>query len=278
MRDIAKGEGKSLWMSEVGGFWSSTGQDFVSMESGLGSAQQIADDLRELEPSAWVFWQPVEDYTNMAPGGESAAGMNWGEIQIPFDCTAEDTLETCPIYTNTKYQTTQNFTHFIAPGDHLIGVDDVGSTAAVAASGDAATVVHVNSTTSARAVTLDLSGFASIEEGATVTPFVTSTSGALVEGTPVAVESGAATLTVPAESVTTFVVDGVAGSRRTAPWPRTAMSTASRASSPASPSPLQRPARASLSARPTVRAPPRCGSSRRSVLPRERARTRPATP
>ncbi|MGW6006371.1 RICIN domain-containing protein [Oerskovia enterophila] len=211
VRDIAKGEGKRLWMSEVGGSWSSTGQDFVSMESGLGSAQHIADDLRELEPSAWVFWQPVEDYTNMAPGGESAEGANWGEIQIPFDCTAEDTLETCPIYTNTKYQTTQNFTHFIAPGDHLVGVDDTNSTAAVAASGDAATVVHVNSTTAERAVTLDLSGFGSIEAGATVTPFVTSTAGTLVEGTPVAVASGAATLTVPAESVTTFVVDGVAG-------------------------------------------------------------------
>jgi O-glycosyl hydrolase len=211
VRDIAKGEGKRLWMSEVGGSWSSTGQDFESMESGLGSAQHIADDLRELEPSAWVFWQPVEDYTNMAPGGESAEGMNWGEIQIPFDCTADDTLETCPIYTNTKYLTTQNFTHFIAPGDHLVGVDDTNSTAAVAASGDAATVVHVNSTTSERAVTLDLSGFGSIEAGATVTPFVTSTAGALVEGSPVAVESGAATLTVPAESVTTFVVDGVSG-------------------------------------------------------------------
>ncbi len=69
VRDIAKGEDKPLWMSEVGGNWSSTGQDFETMESGLGSAQHIVDDLRELEPSAWVFWQPVEDYANMAPGG-----------------------------------------------------------------------------------------------------------------------------------------------------------------------------------------------------------------
>lgn len=215
VRDIAKGEDKPLWMSEVGGNWSSTGQDFETMESGLGSAQHIVDDLRELEPDAWVFWQPVEDYANMAPGGESANGMNWGEIQIPFDCTAEDTLETCPIYTNTKYWATQNFTHYIEPGDRLVRSDDANSTAAISEDDDSAAVVHVNAATAERAVTLDLSKFGAVGSDATVTPVVTSTAGYLVEGEPVPVTSGEhgprATLTVPAESVTTFVVDGVSG-------------------------------------------------------------------
>ncbi len=215
VRDIAKGEDKPLWMSEVGGSWSSTGQDFESMESGLGSAQHMIDDLRELEPSAWVFWQPVEDYDNMAPGGESAAGGNWGEIQIPFSCDAGDTLETCPIYTNTKYWVTQNFTHHIRPGDRLVGVDDRNSAAAVTAAGDGATVVHTNATTSPRAVTLDLSKFGDVAADASVTPVVTSTGGYLVSGepVPVTVSDGvaSATLTVPAESVTTFLVDGVSG-------------------------------------------------------------------
>ncbi|WP_139122931.1 Ig-like domain-containing protein [Cellulosimicrobium cellulans] len=217
VRDIAKGEDKPLWMSEVGGNWSSTGQDFETMESGLGSAQHIVDDLRELEPDAWVFWQPVEDYTNMAPGGESADGMNWGEIQIPFDCTAEDTLETCPIYTNTKYWATQNFTHYIEPGDRLVRSDDANSTAAISQDDESAAVVHVNATKAERAVTLDLSKFGAVGSDATVTPVTTSASGYLVEGEPVAVtpatgDAGpSATLTVPAESVTTFVVDGVSG-------------------------------------------------------------------
>jgi len=211
VRDLAKGADKPLWMSEVGGSWSSTGQDFESMESGLGSAQHIVDDLRELEPSAWVFWQPVEDYDNMAPGGESPEGGNWGEIQLSFSCTDSDTLETCPIYTNTKYWVTQNFTHHIAPGDRLVAVDDTSSTAAVRGDGTGATVVHVNDETSERAVTLDLSGFADVADGASVTPVTTSVDGYLVEGEPVAVSDSAATLTVPAESVTTFVVDGVSG-------------------------------------------------------------------
>ncbi|UZX01303.1 hypothetical protein F8G81_00715 [Arthrobacter sp. CDRTa11] len=208
-RDIAKGEGKPLWMSEVGGAWMS-GQNFVSMQPGLGLAKQMVDDLRELEPKAWVFWQPVEDYNNMKPGGESEAGSNWGEIQLPFDCTAEDTLETCPIYTNTKYNTARNFTQFIEPGDRLVKVNDPKSAAAVSDTG--ATVVHVNDSAQEHPVVLDLSGFGAIQGNATVTPVVSDVTGALVKGQPVAVGRNAtATLTVPKESVTTFIVEGVQG-------------------------------------------------------------------
>jgi hypothetical protein len=46
---------------------------------------------------------------------------------------------------------------------------------------------------------------------------MTSVDGYLVEGTPVAVQDAAATLTVPAESVTTFLVDGVSGVADDAP-------------------------------------------------------------
>ncbi len=208
-RDLAKAADKPLWMSEVGGSWGS-GQNFESMESGLGMAGRIVDDLRELEPNAWVLWQPVEDYNNMKPGGESAAGANWGSIQLPFDCTSEDTLETCPIYTNTKYNTIRNFTHYIEPGDRLVKVNDTASTAAV--SDDGATVVHINDTTEARTVNLDLREFGKISPKATVTPVVSDFDNALAEGEPVAVgRNGVVSLEVPAESVTTFVIEGVSG-------------------------------------------------------------------
>lgn len=192
-------------MSEVEGTWG-TGTDFTSMEPGLGIASHMVDDMRELEPSAWVFWQPIEDAIPQA-----AAGKNWGSIHVPFNCTADDTLETCPIRANSKFHTIRNFTHYIRPGDHFIKVDDTSSVAAVAQSGRSATVVHVNSGTTARSVTLDLSRFGKVKPGATVTPVVTSTDGALVEGDPVRVTGRSATLTVPAKSVTSFLVDGVSG-------------------------------------------------------------------
>ncbi|WP_149824113.1 glycoside hydrolase [Streptomyces tailanensis] len=204
-RDIAKGADKKLWMSEVEGTWG-TGTDFTSMDPGLGIATRMVDDMRELEPSAWVFWQPIEDSIPQA-----AAGKNWGSIHVPFNCTAEDTLETCPIRANSKFHTIRNFTHHIRPGDHFVKVDDPSSVAAVKKSGRAATVVHVNGGTSARSVTLDLSRFAKVSPRATVTPVVTSADGALVEGAPVRVTDRSATLDVPAKSVTTFLVKGVSG-------------------------------------------------------------------
>ncbi|MEU1181146.1 glycoside hydrolase [Streptomyces sp. NPDC005820] len=204
-RDIAKGADKNLWMSEVEGTWG-TGTDYTGMDPGLGIATRMVDDMRELEPSAWVFWQPIEDALPQA-----AAGKNWGSVHVPFTCTAADTLETCPIRTNSKFHTIRNFTHYIRPGDHFVKVDDTSSVAAVARSGRAATVVHVNGGTTARAVTLDLSRFAGVAPGATVTPVVTSAEGALVRGTPVPVTGRSATLTVPAKSVTTFQVSGVGG-------------------------------------------------------------------
>ncbi|MFV2020922.1 RICIN domain-containing protein [Micromonospora sp. LOL_023] len=210
VRDVAKGADKPLWMSEVEGSWGSGAQNFTSMLPGLGIAQHIVGDLRELEPTAWVLWQPVEDYDNMAPGGEFPLGGNWGSIQVPFDCTATDTLQTCPIYTNTKFHTLRNFTHHIRPGDRLMKVDDPNSVAAIS-TGKRATVVHVNSATEARTVQLDLSAFRIVEPGASVTPIVTDVDGALRQGTPVAVTDRTARLDVPAQSVTTFLIEGVSG-------------------------------------------------------------------
>ncbi|MFF3488801.1 glycoside hydrolase [Streptomyces sp. NPDC002701] len=210
VRDLAKAAGKPLWQSEVEGDWGD-GQSFTDMRPGLGLAQRIVDDLRELEPRAWVFWQPVEDHDNMRPGGESAKGGNWGSIQLPFSCTADDTLTSCPIHTNTKFDTARNFTHYIKPGDRLVKTDDTSSAAAVGRKGDRATVVHVNSTTEARTVTVDLSKFGKVARGATVTPVVTSAGGKLDRRAAVRVSDRRATFTVPAQSVTSFLVKGVSG-------------------------------------------------------------------
>ncbi|MCH7232706.1 RICIN domain-containing protein [Glycomyces sp. L485] len=205
VRDLAKAAEKTLWMSEVeGSFHSPT--DYETMATGLGIADRIVDDIRELEPSAWVFWQPIEDSIPQQEGGG-----NWGSIHIPFDCTDEDTLETCPIQTNTKFDTIRNFTHYIEPGDRFVQVDDADSAAAVSGEGDDATLVYVHSNAGAREVTIDLSDFGSVECDATVTPVVSSADGALVEGESVAVDGTSATLTVPGRSVTTFLIEGVSG-------------------------------------------------------------------
>ncbi|WP_434443213.1 RICIN domain-containing protein [Lentzea sp. E54] len=213
-RDIAKGAGKPLWMSEVDGHWGA-GQSFTSMDPGLGIAERVVDDLRELEPRAWLLWQAVEDYDNMTPGAESPNGMNWGVIQIPFDCGPRDTLATCPARVNTKFHTLRNFTHYVRPGDRLVKVNTTTDVAAVRNT-ELKSVVHLNKTEQAQSVTLDLSAFASVRPNASVRPVVTDERGALVQGAAVRVKDRKATLSVPARSVTTFEVSGVSGVDRTA--------------------------------------------------------------
>ncbi|WP_082104311.1 discoidin domain-containing protein [Demequina soli] len=231
-RDIAKASDKPLSMSEVGGDWDGTGFNTVNIDNGLGLASHMVDDLRELEPSDWTFWQPVEDLYNM----QKVENLNWGSVFVDFDCNADgdsvrrladgDADPSCRILTNSTYNTARNFTHYIHPGDHLVPTDDAATTAAIPADGDGVTLVHVNDGTDAEDVTLDLSGFGAIAAGATVTPIVTTestvadpTANALVEGAPVAVDaaSRSAVVHVPAKSVTTFVVSGVSGVAADAP-------------------------------------------------------------
>lgn len=237
-RDIAKTNDKPLWMSEVGGDFVGTGFNTTTITGGLGMAQRITDDLRELEPNAWVFWQEVEDYYNM----EKVENLNWGSIFIDFDCNEPGTVgyserrladagwtsgeplpdsAKCQIVTNSKFNTARNYTQHIRPGDHVIPTNSTQSTAAVTADGTGANIVHINDSTAARSVTLDLSKFGEIAADATVTPVVTTEvtdpehpeKNALVEGAPVTIAPGATSVTIeiPARSVTTFVVDGVSG-------------------------------------------------------------------
>ncbi len=238
VRDLAKSLDKPLWMSEVGGFWtgnpalgdSTSGWDRSNITNGLGIAGRMVNDLRELEPDAWVFWQPVEDTYK-----QEKADKGWGSIYVDFDCNYEgregfsnrrvndgtsQEQAKCKVLTNQKYNTTRNFTHYIRPGDFLIQNDNAKTASALRADGNGATLVHFNDTPTPETVTIDLSRFATIAPGATVTPVVTTKSplddierNALVKGAPVAVDSAAksATLEVPPASVVTFVVDGVSG-------------------------------------------------------------------
>ncbi|MFC7431287.1 MULTISPECIES: Ig-like domain-containing protein [unclassified Agrococcus] len=237
-RDIARAEGLPLWMSEVGGNWvSGSGFDPLTIEGGLGIAQHITNDLRILQPDAYVLWQEVEDLYNM----EQVERLNWGSVFIDFDCAEPGTegysvrrladagwtegealpeSARCQVVTNSKFDTLRNFTHYIQPGSTIIATDDAQTTSAITPDGEGAAIVHVNAGEE-RVVTLDLSRFGAVAPGATVTPVVTTeadsidapSSNALEEGAPVAIDptSMTATLTVPAASVTTFVVDGVSG-------------------------------------------------------------------
>lgn len=204
-RDIAKGSAKPLWMSEVdlGG---SVPQSFTDMSPALDFARHINDDIRELEPSAWVMWQAVDDYVNMTPGHEDS---NWGLIQTDLASTHPATE---PLRLNKKYWAMANYSRFIRPGARVVGSDDPDALAALRPGGTGAVVVYTNPTGADRTVTFDLGGFQNVDTAVPVERYTTDAGKNVQrEGDLSATAAKTLTATVGPGSVTTFVVPGATG-------------------------------------------------------------------
>ncbi|MFI0990707.1 RICIN domain-containing protein [Streptomyces exfoliatus] len=202
VRDIAKGERTPLWMSEVdlGG---SVGQSFTDMSPALDLTRRINDDIRELEPSAWVLWQAVEDYENMTPDRENS---NWGLIQTDFTPTDAATE---PLRKNKKYWAMAQYSRFVRPGARVVTTDDPDTLAAVRPGGQGLVLVHTNRGGTARELTLDLDGFRTV--GGTVERYTTDATRNVQRGTDLTTAGRTLRTTVGAGSVTTFVLPGVTG-------------------------------------------------------------------
>ncbi|MFJ6433388.1 RICIN domain-containing protein [Streptomyces sp. NPDC091416] len=202
-RDTAKGEATPLWMSEVdtGG---SAPQSFTDMSPALDLAQHINDDIRELEPSAWVLWQAVEDHENMTPGHENS---NWGLIQTDF---TPENAATEPLRKNKKYWAMANYSRFVRPGARIVDTDDPQTLAAVRPGGDGVVVVHTNPTGQARELSLNLDGFRTSANGP-VERWTTDSTRDLQRDSDAAVTGGTLRATVGPGSVTTFVLPTVTG-------------------------------------------------------------------
>ncbi|MFJ5229344.1 RICIN domain-containing protein [Kitasatospora sp. NPDC088391] len=205
VRDLAKGAGLPAWMSEVdlGG---SVPQSFTDMSPALDFAHRITDDVRELEPSAWVMWQAVEDYANMTPAHENS---NWGLIQVDLNST-DPANE--PLRLNKKYWAMANYSRFVRPGARVIATDSTDTLAALRPNGTGAVAVYTNSTGAAQTLTLDLAGFQSVDPAVPVQRWTTDAGKNLVRDPDLAATAAKTlTVTVGPGSVTTFVLPGATG-------------------------------------------------------------------
>ncbi|RPE28552.1 RICIN domain-containing protein [Kitasatospora cineracea] len=205
VRDLAKGAGLPDWMSEVdlGG---SVPQSFTDMSPALDFAHRITDDVRELEPGAWVMWQAVEDYTNMTPAHENS---NWGLVQVDLN-SADPANE--PLRLNKKYWAMANYSRFVRPGARVIATDSADTLAALRPNGTGAVAVYTNSTGAAQTLTLDLAGFQSVDTSVPVQRWTTDGGKNLVREPDLAATAAKTlTATVGPGSVTTFVLPGATG-------------------------------------------------------------------
>jgi O-glycosyl hydrolase len=181
LRRIAHTNHKRLWMSEYGD----------GDATGIHLSERILSDMKVMRPVAWVYWQAVD-------------GGGWGLLVNPLD----DTTHTA--YTiNEKYYVFAQYTRFIRPGDTIIGIDDPQTLAAYNTKAGRLTLVVTNDTDSPTTIDYDLSQFRRLPAVAKTIQTSPTQNLAVLPNIALAGKKFAATL--PAQSVTTFVLTGVTG-------------------------------------------------------------------
>ncbi|WP_255947839.1 glycoside hydrolase [Streptomyces odontomachi] len=191
LQRLGQQTGKPVWMSEWG-----SGTESSQMAAGLVLSQRILTNEQQMHPSAWVIWQAVD-------GGQDNGNINdlWGLVwaDIASSGTGELTFPK-------RYYVMGNYSKFVRPGYEMIDSDDPNTFTAYDPTGDKLVIVATNPTTASESVSYDLNRF-SFAAGAAATAYRTSASENLASVGSVPVGSnGWLPVTLPAQSVTTYVI------------------------------------------------------------------------
>ena len=163
-----------------------------AVESSLALARKIRDDVAELRPETWVYWQAVEEEFNV---------NNWGFIHAAFDGNAS--------YTVTKqYYGMANFSKFIRPGSIIIGTDNSNMLAALNKNNNQLVIVAVNDSTSAKSYTFNLSKFFS--HASTAQVYRTSASENLAQLADITITGDQLSYTAEPQTISTIVIHDAA--------------------------------------------------------------------
>lgn len=182
MRALATSKGKRLWQSESGPL----SVDLASnTDAAIFMAGRIIQDLRELQPEAWIEWQVVDP------------GANWTSF------TVNDAQQTwTPVK---RFYVQAGFSRYIRPGARFVDIGNADMVAALAADGRSLTIVARNSDANAsKTFTFDLTSLPSV--GSSVEVYRSSATENLAHLPSAAIKDWSYTATVPPYSVTTFVV------------------------------------------------------------------------
>ncbi len=182
LRALAVGKARRLWQSESGPL---SVELASNTDAAIFMAGRIIQDLRELEPAAWLEWQVVDP------------SPNWTSF------TVNDSQQSfAPVK---RFYMQSGFTRYIRPGATFVDIRNADMVAALSADGATLTIVARNGDkTASKGFTFDLTTLASV--GTSVEVHRTSASEDLVHLAPVGVQGWSFSATLPAYSVTTFVV------------------------------------------------------------------------
>jgi len=192
LRALIAASGKHLVMSEVD---ESGGQphDHASMRPALKLASQIIEDMRDLRPLRWVFWQVVEDER-----AQAGSNNNWGLIHADLDGKSHSWALT------KKFHAFAQFTRHIQPGSLILECREPGLIAAVDPKRHQLVIVGCNTTETERPLLLDLQAFGVGE--VPVTAFRSSAGEDQARADGAGVKGGRLQTALPPQSVTTFLI------------------------------------------------------------------------
>jgi O-glycosyl hydrolase len=191
----AQGLGVPIMMSEWGA--SAASSNAPDMAAGIALSQRILKNEREMHPESWVIWQALD-------GGAGLGSCNdlWG-----LACADMNPGSNQQVSYPARYWVMGNYSKFVRPGATVIAGSDPGTLAAYDPGRSTLTLVTTNASSSQQSYAYDLSGFDAV--GASATPYQTTATEQLAPKAPVAVTGKSFTTTLPAQSVTTFVIPGV---------------------------------------------------------------------
>ena len=179
LRELAAANHKPLWISEYG----DGGRD------GLLFARRIRDDIAQTHARAWIYWQFAEP------------DSNWGLVRYHRG------FDNPPFTRNRKFFVMSQFTRFIRPGDQIIDSGDPDSLAAYNARRHRLVIVSVNDGEDPATKTFDLAAFRPVN--APAQGWRTSDQEDLTNLPPQSLVQSQLIFSLPAKSVTTWVMDGV---------------------------------------------------------------------
>ncbi|MBP3962708.1 discoidin domain-containing protein [Paenibacillus lignilyticus] len=191
----AVGNGRRLQMSEV--TTSSGTHDHSSVSAYLGLASAISTDLKDLAPQEWVYWQALESEA------ESLAGNgNWGLIHFASDGTQN-------YWITKKFHVMRQYSNFIRPGYKIIANDDAKTITALDPATGKVSIIVYNDTASAASYTFDLNKFGTVT--GSVQAYRTSSTENRATLSTIALSGKTFTTSLPANSVSTFIVQTTGG-------------------------------------------------------------------
>jgi O-glycosyl hydrolase len=148
--------------------------------------------MNELQPTAWVYWQAVEH----------EEGTNWGFIHADFTGPREQ------YWLTKQYYGMAHYSRFIRPGYQILGVSQNSALAAYEHASGTLVIVHDNSAVHDTSVCFDLSGFSRLAPAALA--YRTSPTENLACAADFPLSGKTLAVTVPAQSITTYVLTAVA--------------------------------------------------------------------